>query len=128
MSLEAVLAIHEFDNEMQQIGEAVEEDMNSCKDLLFWLYLVNKNKIYSTLIIEYCNIHMQAHFKALEKVHLVQETTMQQNSNQAFTHQDIENPLEIIANSSSITWDFLDGLTQMQATSSGDKQKSHARN
>ena len=71
--LEAINLIREFNKEMHKIGETVEDAKNSCKDLLFCLFLINRNKVYSVPMIACCNIRMQSHFKGLEKQYLANE-------------------------------------------------------
>ena len=122
--LEAINLIREFNKEMHKIGETVEDAKNSCKDLLFCLFLINRNKVYSVPMIACCNIRMQSHFKGLEKQYLANEHSVIWEPIQVSTQQDIQTPLEVITNSSSITHDYLDKLTQIQDSSNDKQNKS----
>lgn len=114
---EAIIAIREFNKEMPKIIEAVEEARTSCQELLFWLYLANKHKVYSIPIIACCDVRTLTHFKALERAHLSQDIrpnqVPNQDQNQVPFLQDIKKPLKVIANSSSMIRDYLDKLTDM---------------
>ena len=121
--LEAVKYINQFDNKMEQIKETIENAMDSCQDSLSWLFLAMKNKVYSDPMIAYSDVVIQLHFKKLEKMHLntiSNEVVIATNNLASTESHDIQKPLEIIANSSSITRDYLDKLTQMQANN-GEK-------
>ena len=55
--VEAVNLVREFDNEFLNSNESVEGAKESCKDLLFWLFLVTRNKVYSIPMIACCDIY-----------------------------------------------------------------------
>ena len=72
-------------------------------------------------MIACCDVRVQSHFKTLEKANLTRNLPTQDSSNNSRSHQDMQKPLEVIANSSSITRDYLDKLTEMQTSNSADK-------
>ena len=121
--IEAINSMREFDDEMSRIvGEEIESAKDSCRDLIFWLFLVTKNKVYSTPMIACCDVRVQSHFKTLEKANLTRSLPIQDSNHiSSQSQQDIQKPLEVIANSSSITRDYLDKLTEMQTSNSADK-------
>lgn len=51
-----------------------------------------------------------------------QDMRIQDDHNQTVTQQDFKQPLESIVNSSNITRDYLEKLTQIQSADSADKQ------
>ena len=79
--LTAVKAIIEFDTEINTNGDDTEKASESCGDLLHLLFLVVKNKIYSTPIIVCFDVQVQTHFKNLEKLHLNQNQPNTTNNN-----------------------------------------------
>ena len=123
-------AIHEFDNEIESTAENREKASDSCGDLLHWLFLAVKNKIYSVPMIACCDVQMQMHFNNIERIHLHQDQYMLPINNRLppMEHQELQRPLEIIANSSSITREYLDKLTQIQSTNGVKQAKFFKKN
>ena len=119
----AIEAIRDFDTATESIEEHTETASDSCGDLLHWLFLVTKNKIYSIPTMACCDVQMQVHYRNMEKTHLTQDQPVTPIVTQASSSDQglIQRPLEIIASSSSVTREYLDKLTQIQATQ-GDKQ------
>ena len=83
-------AIKEFDIATKTINENMEKASDSFGDLLHWLFLAAKNKIYSIPMMACCDVQMQIHFRNIEKVYLTQEHPNNPNSNQALlSDQDV---------------------------------------
>ena len=61
-AIAAIAAIKEVDIAIETIDENMEKASNSCGDLLHWLFLAAKNKIYSILMMACCDVQMQIHF------------------------------------------------------------------
>ena len=121
--LAAIESVRTFDRATEDITEiGVETARSSCRDILYWLFLANKNKIYSVPTMGCIEVEVHDHFRQLEHSRISSASDLNQTpiTSQPQVHQDLQRPLEIIANSSSHTRDYLDKLTQMQQ-SSGDK-------
>lgn len=118
--LKAIDMIGEFDKAVDENGGVVEKAIDTCGDLLIWLYLVIQGKVETTPLLGCCDEMVREYYMKLERFCLHQDAMGDVNSNQP-RQEDITKPLEIIANSSSVTRDYLDKLTQMQSTT-GDKQ------
>ena len=120
--LGVIQCVREFDEENEALEE-VEQAKISCQDLLSWLYLATKNKVYSVPMIACSDVTIQRHFQQLERSNLIgaQPRTTATTTNHVPEQQNISRPLEVIANSSNLTRDFMDKLTQLQS-SNGEKQ------
>jgi len=120
--LEVINTIKDYDNNLDSSGGfAIEKAKDSCHHILGWLYLVSKLKVNPIPTMGCCEIIVKEHYQKVESFH-INKLSSQNLPNQGIPlTQDFTKPLEIIANSSTITREYLDKLTQMQ-TSNGDKQ------
>ena len=114
--MEAIRCVRDFNDENDLLDKKIEKAKDSCQDLLSWLYLAMKNKAFSVLMIACSDITIQKYFQELERAHLskTQFEIMDPATNSSSSNQDITRPLEVIANSSNITRDYLDRLTSFK--------------
>ena len=125
--LEVINTIKDYDSNLVSIeGITLEKAEESCEYLLHWLYLVSQEKIVPTPTMGCCDETVREYYNNLEMIHLKTE-----NRNQVTTPSpvsgELTRPLEIIANSSSVTRDYLDKLTQIQSSSGDKKSKSFTK-
>ena len=99
----------------------IEKATYTCKDIIWWLYLLSKGKGKSIPTIRCSNRNARKKFELIEES-LGQRLEM---SIQVYNHKSqltnhlvsLQRPLEIIASSSGSTQDFLSKLTQIQTAS-----------
>ena len=60
--LAAIRSINAFNNAVDSIKEEVEIAKSSCQDILYWLFLASKNKIYSVLTMDCIEVEVHTHF------------------------------------------------------------------
>ena len=120
--LTAIKSIKEFDTATSTIKET-EPAASSCEDIIYWLFLASKNKIYSVPTMGCIETEVHDHFRQLEQSQLltIQDTNHLTTPPSQNPNQDLQRPLEIIASSSSHTKDYLDRLNQQMQQSSSEK-------
>ena len=117
-----ISVIKEFDQITTSTNEAIffEKAIDLCKDIVFWLYLASKGKVKSTPTVGCSNLLVRKHFESIEKQlgsNMELSIQAQQHTHMNNFTSSIQQPLEIIASSSSSTQDFLSKLTQIQTAS-----------
>ena len=70
--ISAIKAVKKFDTEIDTINRDIERASESCGDLLHWLFLATKIKIYLVLMTACCDVQIQIHFKNIERIYLNQ--------------------------------------------------------
>jgi hypothetical protein len=124
--IECVKKIKEFDIEHANDVNYSDKARSKSKDILLWLYLVNKgsNEIDAVPVIG-CNEKVA---KALSKVkqRCLKTTNKNNDTNNisAQVEQSLKRPFEVLATSASSTSDFMEKLTQLQNQSSEKSTKS----
>ncbi len=125
--LEVIDAIKDYDSNIISIGGiTLEKAQDSCDHLLHWLYLVSQEKITHTPTMGCCDETVREYYNKVELIHL-NIVSRNQSNTPSPTSQDFTRPLEIIANSSSVTRDYLDKLTQIQSNSGDKKSRSFSK-
>ena len=114
-----VKAIKDFDLEFSSDPEYQDKAKSSCKDIVFWLYLVSKDEqaIASIPSMGCTNEKLAAILKKLTLTSLSSDhTTTKHQENSSFFDQvekSLKRPFEVLAASSSSTSDFIEKLTQL---------------
>ena len=120
--LSVVKVIKDFDKSLGGIdNEDFEKTMETCGEIVWWLFLATKGKIKSIPTIGCSNKSVRRKFESIE-ASLEQKlgsNTQQHNQNSqiADLSASFQRPLETIASSSSSTQDFISKLTQLQLAS-----------
>jgi hypothetical protein len=125
--LNSAKAIVAFDNEHAGDEEYQDKAKATCKDFLFWLYLVNTNSdaIASTPVIGCSNERVAMYFKDLEASTL--EAQPRADNSVAMSTavgETLKRPFEVLATSASTTADFVEKLTHLQRQSNDKATKS----
>lgn len=125
--LQSVLAIATFDTNHADDDDYTDKAKTTCRDLLFWLYLVgtDSNSIKSTPAIGCSNIAVATYFKELKETTLSPLPTSTTTTSMTEAVGDsLKRPFEVLATSASTTADFVEKLTQLHKQSNEKSTKS----
>ena len=125
--VESAKAISAFDTEHAGDDTYQDKAKTSCKDLLFWLFLVSvDNASIDTVPVMGCSNELVAtKFRALEANLLALPTnTTTANEMSTAVGDTLKRPFEVLATTASTTADFVEKLTQLQKQSNEKGTKS----
>ena len=126
--VDVVQAIKDFDNLHTNDNDYEEKAKTNCKDILSWLFLVTIDKIQVIPTMGCVNRELIDHFSEIET-----DLLSSPNDNNAQTNNEdigkavgeaLKPSLELLATSASTTQEFMQKLTQIQASSSDKTSKS----
>ena len=124
--LACITAIKSFDADHASDSEYKEKAKSKCKDILLWTFLVLKdnNAIKEIPSLACDSEKLIASFEKLSKANLSNDQEKRQVHFSSEVEQSLQRPFEVLAATTSSTSDFLEKLTQIQASNNDKAAKS----
>ena len=128
MLIKAAETIKEFDTAHNNDDEYVDKAKTKCKDLLYWLYLVGIDSPAITPVNSIVCGNARLKTKIKEKTsQCIENSPTPHPSTTTITSQveaSLKRPFEVLAATSCSTNDFMEKLTQLQATNNEKSTKT----